>query len=73
MDLSMREKGVKAEIEFERLKAETLEKRDAVLQKYKNAPHPAGLDTDPAAKELGEITRRFSQELKKLKQNYNVE
>lgn len=74
MALNMRERNAeKAEREFELLKAETLKKRDAVLEKYKNAPHPPGLDTDPAAKELGEVTKWFGREVKKIKARYGLE
>lgn len=74
MALNMRGRNAeKAEREFEALKAETLKKREAVQEKYKNAPHPPGLDTDPAEKELGEITKWFGREVKKIKARYGLE
>lgn len=74
MALNMRERNTeKAEREFELLKAETLKKREAVLEKFKNVPHPPGLDTDPAAKELGEVTKWFGREVKKIKARYGLE
>ena len=58
--------------EGEILKAEVLRRREAVEKKYKNSPHPKGLDTDPAEKELGEVTHWFSQEVKRLQEKYGI-
>lgn len=56
----------------EKLKAEAVRKREAVEEKYRDAPHPPGLDTDPAEKELGEVTKWFGQEVKRLREKYGI-
>lgn len=55
-----------------KLMKKTLKKRSAVEKKYKDAPHPPGLDTDPAEKELGEVTKWYGQELKKLREKHGI-
>ena len=58
--------------EGEALKAEALRRREAVEKKYEGSPHPKGLDTDPAQKELGEVTHWFGQEAKRLREKYGI-
>lgn len=61
------------EEEGKKLMAEALKKRDAVLEKYRNIPHMPGLDGDPSAKELREVTKWFGEEAVKLKRKCNFE
>ena len=57
MDSNMKERNVKEawsayEEDGKKLMAEAIKKRNLVLKKYENIPHPSGLDTDPSSKEL---------------------
>lgn len=74
MALSMKEQRNKKAYEraAQKLKKETLRKREEVERKYKDVPHPTGLDTDPAEKELGEVTHWFGQEIKRLRKKYSI-
>lgn len=78
MALSMKEKnGEKTRAAYEKaakkLAAAAVKKRNALETKYKKLPKPEyGIDNDPEMKEAGEITKWFSQELKKLKQQYGI-
>lgn len=49
-----------------------IEKKDAVLRKYRNILYPSGLDTDPSAKELHEITKWFGKEILKLREKHGI-
>lgn len=49
-----------------------IEKKDAILRKYRNILYPSGLDTDPSAKELHEITKWFGKEILKLREKYGI-
>ncbi len=59
--------------EGKKLIEEASQKRDAVLEKYKNTPHILGLDGEPSAKELREVTKWFGEEVEKLKRKYKIE
>ena len=57
----------------EKLKAEVMEKRKAIAQKYKNVqPTRYGMDGGQEQKELGEISRWFGQEVKKLREQSGI-
>lgn len=57
----------------EKLKVEVMEKRKAIAEKYKNVPPPRyGMDGGQEQKELGEITKWFGQEVKKLREQYGI-
>ena len=43
-----------------------------ILRKYRNILYPSGLDTDPSAKELHEITKWFGKEILKLREKYGI-
>lgn len=74
MALSMKERNDKrAEKKLKRLKAKTLRKRDRIVRKYKNKPPAAGMDGAPIEKELGDLTKWFGREVKRIKAKYNVE
>lgn len=60
------------EKEGKRLMEEAAEKRDAILKKYGGTPHPPGLDTDPSAKELGEVTEWYGEEVAKLRERLGI-
>lgn len=77
MDSDMKERNDKDswlayEEDGKKLMEEALQKRDAVSEKYRNIPHPAGLDTDPSAKELCEVTKWFGKEIIKLKRKHGI-
>lgn len=60
------------EKDFKKLKAEVLKRRSAIFEKYKAVLHPSGLDTSPEDKELGEVNKWFSQELKTLRKRHGI-
>lgn len=77
MDSNMKERNVKEawsayEEDGKKLMAEAIKKRNLVLKKYENIPHPSGLDTDPSSKELGKITKWFGKEIVKLREKYGI-
>ncbi len=77
MDSDMKERNDKDswsvyEEDGKKLMEEALKKRDAVLEKYRNIPHPPGLDTDPSAKELHEVTKWFGKEIVKMKRKHGI-
>lgn len=56
-----------------KLMARVMKKRKAVEKKYKDYVRPSyGIDGDPEFKELGEINKWYSQELKKLREKYGI-
>ncbi len=77
MDFDMKERNDKDswaayEEEGKKLIEETLKKKDAILRKYRNILYPSGLDTDPSAKELHEITKWFGKEILKLREKHGI-
>lgn len=77
MDSNMKERNDKDswsayEEDGKVLMKEALQKKNAVLEKYQNVPHPPGLDTDPSAKELSEITKWFGKEIIKLREKHGI-
>lgn len=63
----------KSRKEFEKLEAEVMRRRKVIEEKYKEVPYPPGLDTNPAEKELAEVSKYFSKEVKRIKSKYGIE
>lgn len=61
------------EDECKKLSEKCMKKREKIISKYKDAPYVGGLDTSPDSKELGEVTKWFSKEVKKLRAKYGME
>ena len=58
--------------EYEKLKKATQEKRNVIIEKYKNNK-AEGLDSDyKESRELNTVTKWFVKELDKLKEKYNI-
>lgn len=56
-----------------KLMAEAVKKRKAVEKKYANIRRTYyGLDGSPGEKELGEVTKWYARELKKLRERYGI-
>lgn len=77
MDSNMKERNDKDswsayEEEGKKLMKEAMEKKEAVLKKYKDVPHLPGLDTDPSAKELSDVTKWFGEEIVKLRKKHGI-
>lgn len=60
--------------EGEKLKGETLQKLEAIDEKYKeiNAKRVHGLDGDPSSKEHKEVIHWFGQEVKRIQEKYGI-
>ena len=56
-----------------KLMAETMKKRKAIEKKYANVKQfQYGIDGSPGEKELGEVTKWYGEELKKLREQYGI-
>lgn len=56
-----------------KLMAEVVKKRKVIEKKYKTAEQPRyGLDGSPEEKELGEVTKWYGKEIKKLREQYGI-
>lgn len=74
MGLSMNgrnDKGYRRECE--KLQKEVLKRRRKIVEKHKNDPPVKGMATSPEAQELGEVSKYFSKEFKKIKAKYDIE
>lgn len=61
------------ETEGKALIEEVMRRKESIIEKYKEYPLPAHqLDGGPDETELREVSKWFSEELKKLKDKYNI-
>lgn len=74
MVLSMKGRNAKKyEKECEKLKKEVLKRRAEISERHKNDPPVKGMGLSPEAQELNEVSKYFSQEVKRLKTKYGME
>lgn len=57
----------------EKLKEEVLKRRAEISERHKNDPPMKGMGISPEFKELGEVSKYFSKEFKKIKKKYGME
>lgn len=56
----------------QKLIEEAARRREAIAEKHKNDKRECGMGTTPELKEASEVTKWFSQELKKLRKKYDI-
>lgn len=77
MDSSMKERNDKKawaayEKEGQELIKETARRREIVSEKYKNNERQLGMGMTPELKEAAEVTKWFSEGLKKLREKHGI-
>lgn len=77
MDSNMKDRNDKKawsayEKEGQELMKETIRRREAISEKHRNDVHGYGMGMTPEMKEASEVTKWFTQELKKLRKKYGI-
>ena len=53
-----------------KLEKEVLKRREEIIKKHKNDPPVKGMALSPEAQELGEVSKYFAKEFKKIEEKY---
>lgn len=77
MDSSMKDRNDKKawaayEKDGQKLMREAAKRREAVAKKHKGDKQTYGMGTTPEMREAAEVTRWFTEELKKLRKKYGI-